>query len=187
MAITTLTPSRLSIARETQLIFASGVSITTVNPLHTLFSNATLGHNVSAMAKNVTITFPETPVELQSFMGNDSNNFQNQMFERKPTTRPMLTATLVVDEDESIETYFDKSATAVTGGYSRYQLGNDQGRVTDVLVTISGVSSGILNVALVASEMTKLGDVRISGPDSHWEQDVQVECLPKNFYWEFQD
>ena len=185
MAITTLTPTKLGVGRETVVKFATGVTIATSAPLDTLFDSGT-GHNVTALAKNVTIAPPETAHELQSFLGADTNSFQNQLLEEKPPGIATATATLILDENEVLEPYLDGTGSAITGGYTRYQLGNSQSAATDVLITISG-SSGAVNMALIDAEVTKWGDVRISGPDSHWEQDVQMTCLSKNFYWEYKN
>ena len=189
MTITTITPTRLSIARETRVVIASGVTISATSNLNTLFESGT-GNNVSAIFKNITISPPETARDLQSFLGTDTNAFQNQMLEAKPPGLATFTGTAILDEDEALDGFLDNSGTAITDGYTRYQLGNNQSEHTDILVNISGTTasvSGALNIALIDAEITKWGDVRISGPDSHWEQDITAVTLAKNFYWEYKN
>jgi len=172
--------------KNTKVTFASGVTIATTGNLESLFSSAVSGVLVTAFTKSVTITPPETAHDLQSFMGADTNNFQNQMLEEKPPGLATMTGTLIMDEDEVLESLLDISGTVVTGGYTRYQLGNSSSAETDILVQLSG-ATGAVNIALIDSEITKWGDVRVSGPDGHWEQDITAICLAKNFYWEYQD
>lgn len=186
MPITTITPNRLSIARETKVTFASGVTISTTSNLKTLFDSGS-GNNLSAIFKNVTITPPETAHDLMSFLGTDTNDFQNQLLEEKPPGLATFTGTAILDEDETLDPFVDNSSTATSDGYTRYQLGNSSSEETDVLINISGATSGEVNIALIDSKVTKWGDIRISGPDSHWEQDITGVCLAKNFYWEYKD
>lgn len=185
MAITTVTPTRLLLPRNTRLVFASGVSVATTSDLSTLFDSGT-GKAVSALTKNITLTPPETAHDLQSFLGVDANSFQNQLFEGKPPTVATITGTMIVDEDEAIEAFLDTSPITVTGGYTRYQIGNAQSEQTDILVNISG-ATGTVNMAMIDSEITKHGDYTLSGPDSHWEVSITAVCLAKNFYWEYKD
>jgi len=179
----------LAIGRESKVTFATGITVASTSSLEALFI-AVSGSNVSALAKNITITPPETAHDLQSFLSVDTNDFQNQMLEEKPPGLATFTATMILDEDESLEPFLTSGATTVTGGYTRYQTGKSAGPDTDILVNISGStagSSGVVNLALIDSKITKFGDVKVSGPDGHWEQDVTATCLAKNFYWEYKD
>ncbi len=184
MAVTVLTPSRLSTARETIVYFslASNVTMGTGSDLKTLFGTA---HDVSALAKNVTITPPETAWELQSFLGQTSA-FQNQMLEEKPVGMATFTATLILDEDESLEPYLDTTGVAAGGTHTRYQIGNGQSPEVAILVNITD-GTDVVNFAYDDARITKYGDVRISGADSHWEQDVTAICLASDFFWEYKD
>jgi hypothetical protein len=42
-----------------------------------------------------------------------------------------------------------------------------------------------VNVVLDKAYITKLGDVKIAGPDGSFEVDFNAVCLPRNFYIEF--
>ena len=179
MAITTLTPTRLSIGRETNIVFASGATIVATSTLYDIFDAVTPAYKISAMAKNVTVTPPETAHDLQSFLGIDGNGFQNQILEEKPAGLATFTATLILDENEVLETFIDDIPITVTGSYTRYQIGNHLPTI-DVLVDISGTSARV-GIALIDAKVTKYGDVKLSGPDGHWEQDITGTCLAKNF------
>ena len=183
MAITPIAPSRLSTARETIIYFslASNVTMGTGSDLKTLFGTAT---DVSAAAKNVTVSPPETAWELQSFLGTASS-FQNQMLDEKPVGLASFSATLILDEDEILEGFLDTTATSPTG-YSRYQIGNNTSPEIAILVSISD-GSDYVNIAFDDARITKWGDVRISGPDGHWEQDIAATCLCSDFFWEYTD
>ena len=185
MALTNLSSGGLLIPRNSRVVFTSGVTVATTSDLYATFI-ATVATGVQALTKSVTITPPERSQDLQSFLGVDENDFQNQMLESKPPGLTTLTGSFVLDADESFESSLDITPTTVTGGYTRYQLGNAQERETDILVQISG-SSGVINLALIDAQITKWGDIKVSGPDSHWEQDITAVCLAKNFYWEYKD
>ena len=186
MAINTHAAGRLAVGRESTVIITSGVSIDTTDNLYGLF-DATNGDDVTSIVKNVTVTPPETAYELISLLGVDTNSFQNQLLEEKPAGMATFTATMILDEDEAFEPYLDISGVSITGGYTRYQLGNSQ-QVSgaDILVQISG-ATGTVNMALINAKLTKYGDVKISASDGHWEQEITGICLAKNFYWEYED
>ncbi|MHA2202180.1 MAG: hypothetical protein ACW991_00690 [Candidatus Hodarchaeales archaeon] len=186
MAISTQSPGRLAVGRESTVLVASGVSVDTTTDLRQLFEAAE-GDDVTGFVKNVTITPPETAYELVSLLGVDTNSFQNQLLEEKPPGMATFTATMILGEDEAFEPYLDSSSTTVTGGYTRYQMGNSQQvSGTDILVQVSG-ATGTVNLALIDAKLTKYGDVKISASDGHWEQEITGICLAKNFYWEYED
>lgn len=188
MTITTIQLGRLSIARESTVIIASGVTIDTTDTLKGLFDVAE-GTDVSAIVKSITITPPETAHDLQSFLGVDTNNFQNQEYEEKPPTDATIAMASAQGEDEAFEPYLDSSPTPIssTPTFTRYQIGNSQALSgADFLVEISG-ATGTLNIALIDAKLTKHGDLALSAADAHWENNIEGKTLAKNFYWEFED
>ena len=150
------------------------------------------GTDITSAVKNITVTPPETSWEKQDFIGKDGSAFQDQLLDEKPVGIATVTATLILGEDETIEDMLSGTATVITGGLTRYQYGTDktsEGEVT-ACVTLDSSDTGNINEISFAfdnAKFTKLGDTRISGPDSHWEQDITIICLPKDFYWEFKD
>ena len=186
---TTLTPTKTWVAREGlfQIGKYPAVVFATTTSLSGAFASS--GYEISSAIKNITVTPPETGWEKQDLLGKDTNSFQNQLLDEKPVGIATMTGTLILGEDETLSSILiSGSAVAVTGGYSRYQLGDDKtssNKVTAV-VTMTDYTNEV-SFGMEDARVTKWGDVRISGPDSHWEQDVTLICLAKNFYWEFKD
>jgi len=185
MTVTTVTPSQPVHGRDTEIRFAlaSDVSISTDSTLAAVFSTSTV---ISAAAKNISITPPETAWELVNFLGNNSNNFQNAVLDEKPVGAPTISGTLVVyTEDDYLEGFLDNSGTTVASTYNRYQIGNNESPEVAILVTLNN-GTRTANICFDDARITKWGDVKISGADSHWEQDFSAICLPEDFYWEYQ-
>jgi len=186
---TTRTPTKTWVAREG--IFQMGkyptVIFTTAATLSGAFSSS--GYEISAAMKNITITPPETSWEKQDLLGKTSTNFQNQLLDEKPVGMATITGTLILGEDETIsDLLISGSATSTaTATYSRYQLGEktSDNRVTAV-VTMEK-SDNAVSFGMEDAVVTKYGDIKISGPDGHWEQEITIISLAKNFYWEFKD
>lgn len=194
MALVTRTPSRTWVAREGQVILADAVNLT-VAPNTTLsgaMTTATGAKTVEAACKNVTITPPETSWEKQDLLGKDSNGFQNQLLDEKPVGMATFTGTLLLADDEMISDFVVSGVTTVTVGattYSRYQIGANNENEIAVCVTLNETATGASMVSFLLdnARVTKHGDVRVSGPDAHFEQDITVVCLAKDYYWEFKD
>ena len=177
-------------ARNGTFWIASGVSVSTTVTLSGVFANTNPdgSSNVSAACKNITVTPPETSWEKQDLLGKDSNNFQNQLLDEKPVGIATVTATLVLGEDETVEDRIISGTTTAPAGYTRRQVGNVPDTVVNACVALNSADYGnMATFALFNGKMTKWGDIRISGPDSHWEQDITVICLAKDFYQEFKD
>lgn len=172
---------------------ASGVTITTAAALDTFFTGTTAtSDNVQAYAKNVTIAVPEGAVDKVDLLGIDSNGFQNMELDEKPFDLGGISGTLVLHDIEVLETFFYGTATAIGTTHHRYQPGNlnSTGRSeVAILLNLNYPTSGTVtkevNVALDNAWVTKLGDIKISGPDGHFEVDFNAICLPKDFYIEF--
>ena len=186
---TTRTPTKTWVAREGffQVGKYPAVLFDTSTTLSGSFASS--GYEISAAMKNITVTPPETSWEKQDLLGQTTNGFQNQLLDEKPVGIATITGTLLLGEDETIsDILISGSATAtVTNTYSRYQIGEktSDNRVTAV-VTMEK-NQNVVSFGLEDGVVTKWGDVRISGPDGHWEQDITIISLAKNFYWEFKD
>lgn len=151
------------------------------------------GVSIIAAVKNITVTPPETAWEKQDFQGG-VGGFQNALLDEKPVGIATVTATMILDQDELIEDLLVSGTAAAPSGYTRYQMyPSSQG-------TVMSGSNVVAVVTLTASDQTKYiafgfdsarfnkwGDVRISGPDGHWEQDFTIICLPKDFRYEFKN
>lgn len=184
---TTRTPTKTWVAREG--IFQIGkfpaVEFDTSTTLSGTFASS--GYEISAAMKNITITPPETSWEKQDLIGQTTNGFQNQLLDEKPVGIATITGTLILAEDEMISDLLISGSATSVASYSRYQIGEktSDNRVT-VVVTLSK-NQNTVSFGIEDAVVTKWGDVRISGPDGHWEQDITVISLAKNFYWEFED
>jgi len=161
----------------------------TASTLESYFTTGSNGaQNIQARAKNVTIAIPDSAVEVVNFLGVDTNGFQNAVLEEKPYSNGGMSGTLVLDDVDVLESLYYGTATVITGGLNRFQAGK--------LTTAGRPSIGILmhlensdaskKVSFVLNNayITKLGDVKISGPDGHFEVEFEAICLPKDFYFE---
>lgn len=189
MAVTRLTAATPWHAVDGQVLFslAADVTIATNSILSTVFSTST---RAEAIFKNLTVTPPETAYDKQDLQGVDVNIFQTTVLDKKPVGMATFTGTALLGRDETLEAYIDSTKTAVTdatfGNSSRYQIGNAQ--VPEIAICIV-MESGTDRMTFVLDNayVTKWGDVRVGGPDTHWEQDITVVCLAKDFYWEYRD
>jgi len=126
-------------------------AISSVVTTYTVLKQMTTPLDVAAWAKDVTITYPEGPVEKVDFMGEDSNSFQNQDLEEQSWGTAKITGTLVfspVDTDASIAAYMSGSGTAITSGETRYQFGSSAAvslRGSKSIVFGLGASRTLLN------------------------------------------
>jgi len=191
---TTRTPTQTWVAKDGYMYIGnvSGVSFSTATTLSGVFTDASGSIAIEAAVKNITITPPETSWEKQDFCGTSSGGFQNQLLDEKPVGLATITATLILAEDEMFSDLL-MSGTATGTGYARYQLGKgtefaDESEATyAVVVTLIRDTAAQVSFAVDNAKITKFGDVKISGPDGHWEQELTLLCLTKDFYWEFKD
>lgn len=151
--------------------------------------------NTQAYMKNTTVAIPAGAVEKQDLLGVDTNGFQNAELEDKPFENATISGTLVLHNVEVLETfYYGDGTTATDTGVTgtTYQAGilSSSGRKDcAILMTLDNglttTSKKKINVLLNNARITKLGDVKISGPDSHFEVDFEATCLPRDFYMQF--
>jgi hypothetical protein len=165
-------------------------TITTAAALDTFFTGTTGASNsVQAYAKDVTIAVPDSAIEVVNFLGVDANGFQNSELEEKPYSNAGFSGTLVLNDTEVLEAlYYGTKSTMTLTTYNRYQAGrlNSTGRPEiAILVNLENVAgTKEINFVLNHAYITKLGDVKISGPDSHFEVEFEAVCLTRNFYYE---
>jgi len=187
------TPSKF-IATETIVKFdSSAVTVLTTDTLSSLFS---ADDQAESLFKNVTVTPPEGSIEKQDLLGVDSNGFQNALLDEKPYSLATFTGTALLTREGFFEDFMDAGSTSVsTGGntYDRFQFGvmsdTSVGRPTIAILVenlhpYTGTATARWSALLNNAYITKLGDYRIGGPDTHWEVDVTAVCLPKDFYLE---
>lgn len=172
-------------ARHTKVYIdeAADVTITTAAALDTFFTAA--GTEIQANMKNVTITEPEGEVDKIDLLGVDTNGFQNAELDNQPFGLATLTGTLVLDSDEDIDIFAHGSGTTISTTHTRYQVGD--GNRPDVAILVNLEDTAELNIAMDNARIARVGDLKISGADGHWERDIKIVCLPKDYYIEFKD
>jgi len=176
-------------------------------------SAETFTGNVSEM-KDATITLPEMAVEQVMLMGNSQQTigintinsgsstgitpgyWQNSMLDYKPASNWKFAGTVVFTGDEQFFHVLGLGqSTTIVGAATatRYAVGdlNSSGNIFKTLVgclrlTLNNGSEeavvGMTNVVI-----TKIGDLKVTGADGHWECSVEAECLPKDGALEFLD
>ena len=163
--------------------------------------------------KNLSITSPSSDVELINLWGEDTldtlgsavsatGTFQHQALDQKSWTLAKATFTAVLSHDElgsttpnsdSIETLFHGSAAVDitdTPPFTRYVYGDSTASPMITIGTFIFVwnnGSGIANACMNNLRVTKMGDIKPTGADGHWEQDFEAVCLAKDFTHEKED
>ena len=175
-------------AREGELYIAYADQITFDSSTNLSGAFSSAGHSIASAIKNITVTPPETGWDKQDFIGQNTDGFQNQLLDEKPAGVATVTGTLVLAEDETIEDYLvSGSVISAPAGYTRRGVGESSQTVAACVVLGKGGSDKQASFAFDNARATKWGDVRISGPDSHWEQDFTIICLAKDFKFERKD
>ena len=164
--------------------------------------------------KNMTLTPPMSEVEKLDLWGSDSldtigagvpvsGTFQHQALEQKSWTEGKVTFTLVFSHDEagsttpagnSLEVLFHNAGLDVadTPAFTRYTYGDlaDTGNdriIVGNLIFVWNNGAGIKNCAMASVIVTKMGEIKITGADGHWEQDCEAVCLAQDFAMEPED
>lgn len=164
----------------------------TVNNTNTVITAIAAGTAFSGLIKDVSVTPPEGAVDVVHFLGEDTNGFQNALFEEKAFTGASIKGTMLLDSTESIEPLFAGAGTAVaTSTYTRYQFGRSTAGNTRVKVGAIGLAldngTKVIGVLMNNVYLTKLGDVKVTGTDGHWERDFEGMCLAKDYYEDFKN
>ena len=174
-------------ARQTELYIGNTVaSVVTSNTLYGQLSSPTL---FSGSAKNVTVSPPEGAVDKIDLMG-ETNNFQNQKIEEKPFGMATITGTILLENeyqtDELLEEWMDTGAvgTASASQWYRFRVG-DGGRTQCSIVVKLSDGTHEAQFMLNNAYLTKVGDKKLSGGDSHWEMDFEATCLAEDYYEAF--
>ena len=165
---------------------ASAITIDASGPIDADFTGA-----ADLQVKNITVTAPEGALEILTFLG-ETSGFQNAAIEQKAYTMASVSGTLVLDGDEQVIINIMGGATgdAITGGYTRYQIGEStSGDARSV------VSAFLLNVDNTSEEASfvlnncifNIKEIKPTDSDGHFEIDFEGSCLPKDFYIEFKD
>lgn len=170
-------------ARQCSFKYANSISIDTSGPLDGDFSGGTA---ISGSTKDLTLTVPEGAVEMENFLGEDANGFQNAKFNESAFAEGMAEGTFVVEGDEILESLAFGSGTAVTGGFTRYQPGDGSRVLTGALLLNLDNGSEEVNVVL-NNVVINIGEIKPTGTDGHWEMGFSAKCLPADFYIEYKD
>ena len=164
--------------------------------------------------KNLTITPPMSEVERIDLWGSDSldtigsgvpttGTFQHQAFAEKSWSEAKVSGTAVFSHDElgvttpngnSFEVMFSNSGLDVgdTPAFTRYTYGDmavsgkERIRVGNLIFVFNN-GSGIVNVGMANVIVTKMGDIKLTGADGHFEFDFEAVCLAKDYVLEPED
>lgn len=174
-------------ARHGTIKFSTGIAPDTATPFTTEFSGS-----ATNLMKNISLSPPEGAVDKIDLLG-ETSNFQNALLEDKSFGLAKCSGTVVLDGDEDgiRELMTGATGVAITGGYSRYQVGSSASgktRVTEAAVMVS-LTDGteVRSFVLDNVRFTKIGDIKLTGADGHWEYDFEVTCLPQDWFEENKD
>lgn len=203
MANITVAP-KLWKAKETKVyldlssaLFSGGAPATGTQ-LETQFTASSSEDQVQAYMKNVTVVEPESDMEMTSFVGVDSAGFQNAELDEKPFTLGQLSGTIVLPDSKLFERLYEGGTGTTLGtdvAYTRWQPGILANRPKiSALVQLRNLTGGLgggtstlvraKSFLLHNAWMTKFGDIKLSDPEGHWESEIMIKCLPRDFYVE---
>jgi len=163
--------------------------------------------------KNVTIIPPMSEIEKIDLWGEDvldtigsnvvvTGTFQHAAMDEKSWTLGRATFTLVMSSDEAgsttpngdnLETLFHGSSqidVADSPAFTRMVYGD---LVTSPPILVGNLGfvfnngTQIMNVQMVRARITKMGDMKPTGPDGHWEMDCEATCFAQDFTREVED
>jgi len=187
--------------QKTAITFSASVSLDQAYGSATIFK-----------VKNLTITPPMGEVDLVNLWGEDAldtagsnvsatGTFQIQAMEEKSWTLAKATFTLAFSHDEaglttpndnSLETLFHGAGIDIadTPAFTRLTYGDS---TTSKRVKVGNIGfvwnngSGIKNANMNKVLITKMGDIKSTGIDGHWEQECEAVCLAQDFIMENED
>ncbi len=164
--------------------------------------------------KNMTITPPIGEVEKIDCWGSDSldtigagvpasGTFQHQTLVEKSWSMGRVTFTLIFSHDEagsttpageSVEVLFHNAGIDIADSpaFTRYNYGDmldtgDDRILVGNLIFVWNNGSGIVNCGMASPIVTRMGDIKPTGADGHWEQDCEAVCLAQDFILEKED
>ena len=164
--------------------------------------------------KNITVSPPMSEVEKIDLWGSDSldtigsgvpvsGTFQHQALNEKSWSEARVTGTAVLSHDELGETtpagdswqvLFSGNGLDVADNpaFTRYVYGDmnttSQQRLrVGNLIFVWNNGSGIANASMANVIVQKMGDIKLTGVDGHWEFDFEAVCLAKDFAMELGD
>jgi len=164
--------------------------------------------------KNMVLTPPVGEVEKVDFWGSDTldtvgagvpvtGTFQHQALVEKAWSEAKITFTLVFSHDEvgsttpageSLEVLFHNSGMDIADSpaftkytYGDLNLGGNDRILVGNLIFVWNNGSGIVNCAMASPIVTKMGDIKPTGADGHWEQECEAVCLAQDFALEKED
>jgi hypothetical protein len=176
----------------------------------TPLDNETFTANINEL-KDITVTFPEYEYEKIDCIGNTAQtvganaqtlgtatgvvagNFQNQAVQATSVGMWMVKGTQVMTGDEQVQDIIGLPAgQAITGGYTRYAIGKMETSGADNRQTVSSYRLYLNNgseeaTVVVTNVYVKLGEIKPTGADGHWEREFELMCLAKDGALEFKD
>jgi len=169
-----------------------GAVVSSPNTTNTLYDQITdsVTGGIKAWTEEISVTFPEGPVEKVDYIGEDTNGFQNQSLEEQSWNGAKASITFTyspVDTDLTPTALMASgSGTAITSGEKRYQYGSSAAanlRSQKAIGFEYTDGTKIIDVAFNNAYCT-IKDVALSG--NRYRVVVEVLCLPKDFYEEVQ-
>ena len=166
----------------------------------TVLNAETYSTGTIASFKNLTITPPKSESEQITLLGESAQTigagypstgtFQNAAMDEKNWSNAMFSGTLVLRGDEDFEALPAGGGTSITGGYTRYMLGastTSKTRVTTNAILFDGYNGSERFSAVFNNAICNFGEIKFTGPDGHLEIDIEGQCLPEYYGFEYLD
>lgn len=176
----------------------------------TPLDNETFTANINEL-KEITVATPEYAYEKIDCIGNSAQtvganaktegtatgvvagNFQNQAVQETAVGMWTITGTQVMTGDEQVQDVLGLPAgQAITGGYTRYAFGSFTAAGASTRNGVSGFRLYLNNSSeeacvVVTNVYVKLGEIKPTGADGHWERNFELTCLAKDGAFEFKN
>ena len=176
----------------------------------TPLDNETFTANINEL-KDVTVTTPEYVYEKIDCIGKSTQSvganaktegtatgivagdFQNQAVQETSVGMWVVTGTQVMTGDEQVQDVLGlPTGQAITGGYTRYAYGKFESNGSS---NRNGLGSYRLYLnnsneeasVVITNVYVKLGEIKPTGTDGHWERNFELTCLAKDGAFEFKN
>ena len=155
---------------------AADVTLSASTVLDTAFASGTA---IQGVMKDITVTEPIGDVEKIDLLGSDTDGFQNAEIEEKPAGLVEIQGTAILPGDEVVESIIYGTGTSATT-HTTYRAGK---AVTEKLALLLNLDDGTDEVSYAGTNMRVTAkDVKVTGPDGHYEITFTFKCLPRDFY-----
>jgi hypothetical protein len=166
-------------ARKARFKLKRDVEVPVGAPLDSVFEDSV---DFTGFVKNLTLMVPEGNVSKEDFTGEDADGYQYQRYNEDSFGDASVEGTLLVEDKAYLEPFAYGEPVSIGATHVRYKVGAG-GRPKDAAMLFrldNGVDA--CNFLLNCLIFEKVGDIKMTGTDGHWEMDFRAKTLVKDFH-----